>query len=115
MLDFSMLRHDKRKLCVRCYNEEDARVFVEEMRRQHPGRCSWWDPGETHWRFGDEHVDYFPYLNDIDGHDLCWDRDGYAERNGYYIVNFSDIPRLFPVTDLGDMPQSDISICELLV
>lgn len=48
---------------------------------QYPEKCVYWKPGESKWREEDsEYIDYFPYLNGLDGNTLCWDDEDYAEK-----------------------------------
>lgn len=115
MLNLSMFASYKGKICCRCYSEHEASVFLRSMMEQYPSHTKFWSEGETHWgEHGSDYVDYFPYLNNVDGGSLCWDDESYAEDNDYYIVDFDDIPMLHQSLDLGDIPQSEMDVDFLL-
>lgn len=100
MLDFSIFK-DKIKKCCRCRNVEDAVMFVNEMKRQYPMKTRNWDFGEHHFDPDVGYIDYFPFLepgNEFTN--LCRDNHGYAERNGYVIIEFSDFAAM-SIKDLG--------------
>lgn len=115
MLDLSVLAVPGVKICVRCRDEKSTLAFLEEMFLQHPDRCEFWDRGENKWVKRDsEYIDYYPYLNNVDGYGLCWDGGGYAERNGYTIIDYYDIPgAIGEPMDFGEIVLSDIDICAL--
>ena len=51
------------------------------MMSQYPEKCVYWNTGESKWRGEDrEYIDYFPYLNGLDGNTLCWDDEDYEEK-----------------------------------
>lgn len=112
MLDLSVLAVPGVKICVRCRDEKSTLAFLEEMFLQYPDRCEFWDRDENRWaRRDSEYIDYYPYLNNVDGYGLCWDGGGYAERNGYTIIDYYDIPgALGEPMDFGEIVHSDIDI-----
>ena len=116
MLDMSILTYPKEDVCVRVRSAEDARYFLDEMRRQYPEKCRAWGDGYTYWDRCEErgYIDYFPYLNNKEQAEfgLCWDDSDYAEREGCEIVEFHDIPDMIKV-DLGEIPASDFTIDNL--
>lgn len=112
MLDLSIFKDSKGPICVRCRDEKSTLFFLEEMMSQYPEKCVYWKPGESKWRGEDsEYIDYFPYLNGLDGNTLCWDDEDYAEKNGYIIIEYYDIPgALGPPDDFGEIDTMDIDI-----
>lgn len=112
MIDLSMLTEPGKKFCVRCYDVESCVAFLEEMIKQHPEKCRFWSHGENRWRdrIG-EYVDYFPYLNNVDGDRLLWDSDGYAEDNGYFIIDYDELPGARgELPDFGEIDLSGVDI-----
>ena len=114
MLDLTMLAEPGRKFCVRCYDKESTDTFLREMIRQYPDRCEFWSGREDKWdeRSG-EYVDYFPYLNNVEGRNLAWDDCDWAEDNGYDIIDYYDLPGARKeCVDFGEITCSerDISV-----
>lgn len=99
-LDLTPLYEPGVKLCVRCYSEEEAQVFLARMMQEFPDRTRFWTPGETNWHDDFEFIDYYPYLNHIDGLNLCWDTGEYSEDNEYTVIDFGSLLRK---VDLGDI------------
>lgn len=114
MLDLTMFKESADRICVRCRDEESTLTFLKEMMTQYPEKCKYWDGDENKWLNSDDgYIDYFPYLNNRDGDQLCWDNCEYAEENGYKIVEYTDIPGALGLPeDLGDidLSESDISM-----
>ena len=93
MIDLSQLEEPGKKFCVRCFDEESTLAFLDEMFEQYPEKCKYWTRGENKWgKVYGGYIDYFPYLNGVDGTNLCWDGERYAEENDYIIVNYTDLP-----------------------
>lgn len=111
MLDLSIFKDFKAKVCVRCYDEESSLMFLKEMMTQYPEKCRNWSGSENHYlSYNLQYIDYFPYLNDVGGTQLCWDSEDYAENNGYTIIDFESIPEMFVVADLGELSSVGLNI-----
>lgn len=117
MLDLTMFEEKNVLFCVRCRDEESAITFLNEMIRQYPEKTKFWNSGENKWKEaiddGENHVDYFPYINNCGGTTLAWDDDDYAETHSYRIVEYYDIPGSRPLEDLGDIDGSGFDINSL--
>lgn len=117
MLDLTMFEEKSVLFCVRCRDEESAITFLNEMIRQYPEKTKFWDSDENKWEEaiddGENHVDYFPYINNCGGTTLAWDDDDYAETHSYRIVEYYDIPGARPLEDLGDIDGSGFDINSL--
>lgn len=117
MLDLTIFEEKNVLFCVRCRDEESAITFLNEMIRQYPEKTKFWNSGENKWEEaiddGENHVDYFPYINNCGGTTLAWDDDDYAETHSYRIVEYYDIPGSRPLEDLGDIDGSGFDINSL--
>ena len=88
------------KYAVHCSTIEEAKHFVNQIKKQYPENARGWSYGETHWSDSRD-ICYAPYLNE--GGTLVWcDRD-YYEENNFKIFEFTD---LLPEGDIdeGDQP-----------
>lgn len=112
MFDFSVLKESKAEVCVRCFSKEDAIMFVNKMIDDYPDKTRFWTRGETHWSPSSSHVDYFPYLNNVQGNRLLWDDGEYAEKHRCLIIDFSSLVR---TEDLGECTISDVNIESFLM
>ena len=110
MLDLSQFETYNGRICVRCRDEESTLRFLEEMFIQHPEKCRFWSRDENKWDEDVSYVDYFPYLNGIDGGNLCYDTGSYAKEEGYLIVDFYEIPGAYGEIDLGDIEKPEFSL-----
>lgn len=99
-LDLTPLYEPGVRLCVRCRSEDEALVFLARMMREFPDRTKFWTAGETNWHDDYEFVDYYPYLNNTDGYNLCWDTGSYSEDNDYTVIEFESL--LYKV-DFGEI------------
>lgn len=117
MLDLTMFEEKNILFCVRCRDEESAITFLKEMIRQYPEKTKFWDSGENKWEEaiddGENHVDYFPYINNCGGTTLAWDDNDYAETHSYRIVEYYDIPGSRPPEDLGEIDCCSFNISDL--
>lgn len=113
MLDLTIFEDPSKKFCVRCRDEESSFSFLGAMKDQHPQRCTRWNRIENHFDNSVGYIDYYPYINGLDGAELLWDDEDFAEKNGYTIVEFYDIPGARPIDDLGEIDSCDFDINNL--
>ena len=117
MLDLTMFEEKNVLFCVRCRDEESAITFLNEMIRQYPEKTKFWHSGENKWEEaiddGENHVDYFPHINNCGGTTLAWDNEDYAETHSYRIVEYYDIPGSRPPEDLGEIDCCSFNISDL--
>lgn len=117
MLDLTILEEKNVLFCVRCRDEESTILFLNEMIRQYPEKTKFWHSGENKWEEaideGEDHVDYFPYINNCGGTTLAWDSGDYADDHRYKIIEFYDIPGAMPIEDLGEINCHSFDINDL--
>lgn len=94
MLNFSKLAEPGVKIALRCFSEEEANEFLREMKDRYPSKCYHWHLPWTRFDPDVGHVDFFPYLNNLDGDNLLWDDEDWAVRHGYKIVDYMELVEL---------------------
>lgn len=93
-----------RRYAVHCSTIEEAKHFVNQIKKQYPSKARGWNYGQTSWQ-EDEEMCYAPYLNE--SNTLVWCNKGYYEENNYTIFEFTD---LLPEVDIE---ESELSIDDL--
>lgn len=110
MLDLTMLKEPGVKFYVRCPDEESTLNFLREMKVQYPEHCTNWTGRENQWtESGNNHIDYFPYINNCGDNRLRWNGGDWGEDNGYRRIDYYDIPGARCI-DLGDVERGDMSL-----
>ena len=85
MLDFSRIEQDRR-VAVHCQTEEDADIFLRELRTKHPTK--YFFAGGNNWAYYKGNTCYWP---NFFGHDLQYGSLEYARDNGYHVVEFESL------------------------
>ena len=88
------------RYAVHCSAIEEAKHFVNQIKKQYPTKARGWNYGQTNWH-SDCEMCYAPYLNENDT--MCWCEREYYEEEGFTILEFSD---LLPDSDLEESEQS---------
>lgn len=89
MVNLDLIPRDH-KCAVRCHSKEEADEFFNTMVEHYPEKCKAWHSGS---QWSEVLNCYNPnfFGNDLGTSCLYYDRNAFYEREGYEIIDFSDL------------------------
>lgn len=112
MLDFSILS-DKGLSAVACANEDQARLLIDEMFRQHRHLVErLWSNENNRWYLYASDTTYALHIFDTESDTMQVAPKHYWLERGYKVFDFADLA--VSITDLGALPTQEYNIAELL-